>query len=190
MTETTKIIQALCYLLAKIKRADKLTLIKLLFLADKYHLIRYGRTLTNDEYWAMRVGPVGTTAKDILSLDPDFLNKKEYEYARTRLKKVSIHQFEKGSTFGIGEFDRLSETDIEALDFILEKFGKMGEKELIKYTHQYPEWKRYGNLFKRNETKREKIQTVELLSTLKNDYLAMPPEHIEQSRRILIGECD
>ena len=61
---------------------------KLLFLADKYHLIRYGRTITNDEYWAMSYGPVGTAAKDVLSLDKDFLDKKEYEYAQKNLKKV------------------------------------------------------------------------------------------------------
>ena len=82
MTETTKIVQALCYFLTKIKRADKLRLVKLLFLADKYHLIHYGRTVTNDEYWAMPLGPVGTTTKDILTLDPDFLDREEYEYTK------------------------------------------------------------------------------------------------------------
>jgi len=187
MTETKKIIQALGYLLSRTKRADKLTLIKLLFLVDKYHLIRYGRTVTNDEYWAMSLGPVGTVAKDVLSLDRDFLGKKGYEYAEKNLQKINEHEFEKGSFCGKDEFDMLSETDIEALDFILEKFGKMKEGDLIKYTHRYPEWKQYENLFKRNVTKRERIKTVELLSVLKNDCLAMPADHIEQSRRILMG---
>jgi uncharacterized phage-associated protein len=190
MTETTKIIQALCYFLTKIKSADKLTLVKLLFLADKYHLIRYGRTITNDEYWAMSYGPVGTAAKDILSLDNDFLDEREYEYAKKKLKKVGKHIFEKGSSCDSDEFNMLSETDIEALDFILEKFGKMSEKDLIKYTHKYPEWKQYKNLFKRNETKRERIETAELLSVLKDDCLAMPPDHIERSSRILTGTYD
>jgi len=187
MTETTKIVQSLCYLLSEIKRADKLTLIKLLFLADKYHLIRYGRTITNDEYWAMSYGPVGTAAKDILSLDSGFLDSREYEYAKKHLRKVDDHIFEKGNFCGIDKFDMLSETDVEALDFILEKFGKMKESDLIKYTHQYPEWKQYESLFKQKATKRERIETAELLSILKDDCLAMPPEHIEHSRLVLLG---
>jgi len=187
MTETTKIIQALCYFLNKIKRADKLRLIKLLYLADKYHLIHYGRTVTNDEYWAMAFGPVGATAKDILTLDSDFLDKKEYEYIEKSLKKVSEHTFEMGVACGT---DMLSETDMEALDFILDNFGKMREDDLLNYTHQYPEWKQYEELFKQNTTKREKIEEIELLSVLDNDCLAMPPEHIKQSERILRGIYD
>jgi uncharacterized phage-associated protein len=190
MTETIKIIQALCYLLSKIKKADKLSLIKLLFLVDKYHLIRYGRTVTNDEYWAMKIGPVGTTAKDILNFDEDFLTKTGLKYAQENLKKVGQHVFEKGASCGIDEFDMLSETDIEALDFIIKKFGRMNKRDLIKYTHNYPEWKQYEKLFERDETKREKIEKVELLSTIRNDCLAMPAEHIEQSRRILTGTHD
>jgi uncharacterized phage-associated protein len=189
MTETTKIVQSLCFLLNKIKRADKLTLIKLLFLTDKYHLARYGRTVTGDEYWAMPIGPVGTFAKNILSLD-EFLSKRELKYIKENLKKVSEHEFEKGASCGIDEFDMLSETDIEALNFIIQKFGKMKKRELIKYTHEYPEWKQYEKLFQRNETKREKIETEELLSTFKNDCLTMPPEHMNHSRRMLLGTRD
>ncbi len=189
MTETAKIVQALCFILSKIKRTDKLTLIKLLFLTDKYHLIRYGRTVTNDEYWAMPIGPVGTLAKNILSLD-EFLGTKELKYIQENLKKVSKHEFEKGNSCGLDEFDMLSETDVEALNFIIKKFGKMGKAPLIKYTHKYPEWKQYEKLFERNETKREKIGTEELLSTIKNDCLAMPPEHIDHSRRIFAGTHD
>jgi hypothetical protein len=138
----------------------------------------------------MSYGPVGTAAKDVLSLDKDFLDKKEYEYAQKNLKKVGEHEFEKGSSCGSEEFDMLSETDIEALDFILEKFGRMKERDLVEYTHKYPEWKQYEKLFKRNATKRERIETAELLSVIKNDCLAMPAGHIERSRRILMGTHD
>src|SRR4051812_34811550 len=33
-------------------------LLKLMFLADKYHLVRYGRPITGDRYEAMNHGPV------------------------------------------------------------------------------------------------------------------------------------
>jgi uncharacterized phage-associated protein len=137
----------------------------------------------------MPIGPVGTFAKNILSLD-EFLSKRELEYIKENLKKVSEHEFEKGASCGIDEFDMLSETDIEALNFIIQKFGKMKKRELIKYTHKYPEWKQYEKLFQRNETKREKIETEELLSTFKDDCLTMPPEHMNHSRRMLLGTHD
>ena len=187
MTETTKIVQALCYFLTKIKRADKLRLVKLLFLADKYHLIHYGRTVSNDEYWAMAYGPVGTATKDILTLDPSFLGRGEYEYAKKSLKKINTHTFEIGIAC---DNEMLSETDIEALDFILENFWNMREKDLIEYTHEFPEWKQYEGLFKQKATGRVKIGTAELLSTLKDDCLAMPHDHIEQSKQILMGTHD
>ena len=96
MIDTSKIIQAICYLLSKVNTADKLKLIKLLYLTDKYHIIRYARTVTNDEYWAMDYGPVGSIAKDILGFDPEFLSK-EFEYADKMLKKVDQHCFAKES---------------------------------------------------------------------------------------------
>jgi hypothetical protein len=66
----------------------------------------------------------------------------------------------------------------------------MKERDLVEYTHKYPEWKQYEKLFKRNATKRERIETAELLSVIKNDCLAMPAGHIERSRRILMGTHD
>ena len=137
MIESSKIIQAFCYLLSKITTADKLKLIKLLYLADKYHIIRYARTITNDEYWAMDYGPVGSTAKDILGFDAELLSK-EFKYAQKMLKKVDQHNFTLGSHCTINELDKLSETDIEALDFITDHFGSLSTKELIKLTHRYP----------------------------------------------------
>lgn len=187
MTETTKIVQALCYFLTKIKRADKLRLVKLLFLADKYHLIRYGRTVTNDEYWAMTFGPVGTATKDILTLDPSFLDEDEYGYAKKSLQKIGEYEFEIGISC---DTDMLSETDIEALDFILDNFGNMREGDFIQYTHKYPEWKQYEEPLKQKAIRRARIGMAELLSTLENDCLAMPLDHIEQSKQILTGTHD
>jgi Protein of unknown function (DUF4065) len=39
---------------------------KLLFLADKLHLLRYGRPITGDAYYAMKLGPVPTNVLNVL----------------------------------------------------------------------------------------------------------------------------
>jgi uncharacterized phage-associated protein len=190
MVETSATIQALCYILGKVKKADKLKLVKLLFLADKYHLVQYGRTITNDDYWAMSYGPVGSTAKDVLSLDPDFLSKEEYKYAAERLKRVGKHTFISGKKCAPETLDMLSGSDIEILDFVIDKFGKMSKWGLIEYTHRYPEWAQYKALFEKNLTRRERIRPVELLSLLEDDKLAVSEEHIQESREILTGTYD
>ena len=186
MVETAKIIQAVCYILGRIGKANKLKLVKLLYLADKCHLVRYGRTITGDDYWAMDYGPVGSTAKDILGFDEAFLSR-EFEYASRMLRKVNQHEFEALATCDEGALDALSETDIEALQMILKNFGRMTSNELISYTHRYPEWAQYEKLFTAKQIKREKIDTGELLSTLPGDPFEVPLDHIEESKRILTG---
>lgn len=186
MIDTAKIIQAICYLLSKVKTADKLRLIKLLYLTDKYHVIRYARTVTNDEYWAMDYGPVGSIAKDILGFDSELLSK-EFEYAAKMLEKVDQHRFAQGIHCTIEELDELSETDIEAIDFVTEKFGHLTTRQLIDLTHLYPEWAQYKGLFENHMTRRERIEDRELLSVLNNDVLAMSQDHLEESAKILSG---
>ena len=48
---------------------EKLHALKLIFFADRYHLRKYGRPITNDQYWAMRLGPVPSGTKDLFELD-------------------------------------------------------------------------------------------------------------------------
>ena len=186
MIDSSKIIQAICYLLSKVETADKLKVIKLLYLADKYHILRYGRTVTNDEYWAMDYGPVGSVAKDILGFDPDFLSR-EFEYADKMLKKINEHTFAQGEYCSIEELESLSETDIEALDFVCKEFGSQSTSQLINLTHFYPEWAQYKELFENRLTRRERIQDRELLSVLDNDVLAVPKDHLEESDKIVSG---
>jgi uncharacterized phage-associated protein len=186
MIDTKKIIQAVCYILQQIGRSEKLKLVKLLYLTDKYHLIRYGRTVASDEYWAMDYGPVGSAAKDILSFDERFLSH-EYKYAAKLLKKINDFDFEAAEKCGPKSLDLLSESDIEAMDVVIRHFGNKNKSDLVKYTHRYPEWLQFKQLFEHGKSKREKIQTQELLSTITGDPFNLPSEHMEESRRILTG---
>ncbi|MBI5409364.1 MAG: SocA family protein [Nitrospirae bacterium] len=189
MIETSTIIEAIYYLLRKLKKADKIKLVKLIYLADKYHLIRYGRTITNDDYYAMEHGPVGATVKDVLSLDPFNIPPKTSKYLSTLIIKDDENHFRENPGAKIN-FDMLSDTDKEALDFVIEKFGRMGQWKLRDYTHKYPEWHKYKDLFENKLTRRERIETKELLSTLKDDPLSMPRKHVRESEKILTGNFD
>lgn len=192
MIDTSKIIQALCFLLNEIPdhQADKIKLVKLLFLADKCHLIRYGRTISGDEFWAMPLGLVGSVTKDILDFDDEEENcfpNPENEYAKKMLKKVGKYTFKANESCTINNISQLSETDIEALQLVAKHFGHFDNWSLVKFTHRYPEWKQYENLFDSKEIKREKLNTEELISVLPDDPFGMSDEHMEESRNILSG---
>ncbi len=192
MIDTSKIIQALCFLLNEIPehQADKVKLVKLLFLADKCHLIRYGRTISGDDFWAMSLGVVGSVTKDILDFDNEeenYFPNPENEYARKMLQKEGEYTYRAKSSCNIDNVDQLSETDIEALRLVATHFGDYDKWALVRFTHRYPEWKQYEKLFDSREIRREQLDTEELLTVLPEDPFGMPDEHIQESRNILSG---
>lgn len=182
------IVQAIYYLLKKLGTVDKLKLLKLIYLADKYHLIYYGRTITNDDYYAVKLGPIPSSVKDVLEFDKFSLSAEEYKYASSLFKKVDQYNF-KANEKARSRLEMLSETDIEALDYVIKNFGLMSSSRLINYTHKYPEWSQYRGLFKSGQTKRERIAIEELLSVV-DGYFKVSHEHLEESKKIIKGDFD
>ena len=186
-------VEAINYILKKIGKADKLTIIKLLYLADKCHLVRLGRTITEDEYYAMNYGPVGSLAKDILTNYDDNItfSESESEYIKSLINPVDEYYYE----YKTGVINQaLSESDYESLDIILAKYSNLSSDELVKLTHNYPEWKQHESKLcnSKNETKRVRIKNEELLSLLEEDYkiFNIDAAHVEMSKNILLGYYD
>ncbi len=116
---------------------EKLHALKLIFFADRYHVRKYGRPITNDQYWAMRLGPVPSGVKDLFELDS--ASSEERHYAELFFKPaVRAHCIR-----SLAKVDSrvLSQTDIEALEFAWRDFGP--KSGIVEKTHDYPEWKRH-----------------------------------------------
>lgn len=145
-------------------RINKMKALKLLYFADRYHLRKYGRPVTNDEYFAMGFGPVASGGKD-LAEGSDFRPDVEKAYAGQYLD--SVNRYEVAS---INEVDTpvFSDTDREALTFAWERFGGHDEFELAEITHAYPEWKRHEPALQGGVNSRVKMSY--------EDFLADPPE--------------
>jgi len=58
--------EAMAYLLKKGGETDMVKLAQLLYLADKYSLTHFGRTVTGDTYYATNCCVVGKTAVNLL----------------------------------------------------------------------------------------------------------------------------
>ena len=129
---------------------NKLKALKMVFLADRYHLRRYGRPITGDEYFAMPYGPVASGAKDLTEMDP-MLSDAERAYGVQYLAPVDRYSYR--SVAGV-ESRALSESDRIALAWVWNQFGKREHFNLAEYTHRYPEWKRHEQaLTARRETR-------------------------------------
>jgi len=189
MNKVPVIIEALGYLLYKLRRADKIQLVKLMYLADKYHVMSYGRTITDDAFLALEHGPAGSQTIDILEYDKYVLG--DYlKMAMGLVKKGRGHCYFVGDKCNPESFDMLSASDVEALDFVINNFGKMDKWAIVAYTHQLKEWKRFKRLFDTGQTKREPIKTEELLYPTEDKYFIIPKEHIRASLEILSGTFD
>lgn len=123
---------------------NKMKALKLTYFADRYHLRKYGRPITNDEYFAMTYGPVASGVKDIAEMS-DFLSPDEREYACKFIEVKNRYYL-----FSKKPYDKnvFSESDIEALLFVWDKFSYKEEFELVNISHQYPEWKKHEKSLK------------------------------------------
>ena len=127
---------------------DKLKAIKLIYFADRYHLRKYGRLITNDEYYAMKLGPVASGVKDIADMST-FLGDEESEYAKKHLVITKDNLIK--SVTDDNNYDKVfSKSDIESLRFAWEKFGKLAGNFLVEMTHKYPDWKKHELKLKTN----------------------------------------
>jgi uncharacterized phage-associated protein len=210
MNCTKIIVHAIHYLLSRTKAADKLKIVKLIFLADKYNLNLYGRTITGDIYFAMEKGPVGSTTKDILDFNMDYrLTETDIEYIDVFLKKIDSVTYEAKPV--ACNYDMLSKSDRQTLDYIIKHFGNLTNWELVALTHLYPEWEKHekalqegtrsikielDDMFSYIDRKEESIKRIaknhsinisKILPFTKNDPISIDPEHMAMSKEMLNG---
>lgn len=171
--DVEKATQALNYLAKKEGgKIDKMKAIKLIWLADRLHLRQYGRPILNDTYVAMDYGPVGSSVKDIAGAT-DFLPSEERKYSESYIKPDQKKYFVES----IGEVDRdvFSETDIEAIDFIYEKYGKEHPLQLADMSHYFPEWKKFEQELLTNSISRGNMSYADFF---KNPESNIPYENV------------
>lgn len=148
-------------------RINKMKALKLLFFADRFHLRKYGRPITNDEYFAMNFGPVPSGGKDLVE-GSDFRPDVEKAYAGQFLNAVNRYEFS-----SVNEVEALvfSRTDQEALEYVWNQFGQHDEFKLAELTHEYPEWKRHEAAISGGSSSRVKMTF--------SDFLDDPPAPLD-----------
>lgn len=164
-----KAVQALNYLASKNGgNINKMKAIKLIWLADRLHLRKYGRTITGDQYFAMINGPVPSATRDILESSV-FLTDSASDYASEYISFIDRYNFRSIHEPIINVF---SKTDLESLDLIHEYYNHLDHFSLSEFSHKFPEWIKYEVALKKGISSRftidlydffeNKIETGEL----------------------------
>ena len=109
-------------------------LIKLLYLADREALLRWGRPITTDTHVSMDRGPVLSRVLD-LATDGDLPG--ETSIWATHITEPERHSVRLRSDPGAEE---LSTAEAQLLDEIFERYGAKSRWELVELTHHLPEW--------------------------------------------------
>ncbi len=149
--DTRKIIQALVYFATqqKDKTIDNMKAYKLLWLADRWHLRQYGRTISGDVYYAMPFGVVPSDAKCIL----EGSKTKKTNAQEVVEEYISILAGKRYAAKKAADINVFSDSDIDAMRLIVEKYNSMSAKALSELSHKFPEWKYYEKELSAEDTK-------------------------------------
>ena len=170
------------------KEIGKIEVLKAVFFADRYHMLKYCRSVSGDTYYAMKHGPVASEIKNICNLDAERLSPEEISYANLFLdiKKDSVHSISNR------EYDAavFSETDMEALGKSLELFLKLknSKTDIAEYSHRFFKWdEKYAPFLPKNENNRIDLDVDEFFEIAEDDYCAEIPEDVRIFNREMIN---
>lgn len=148
------------YYIQKLSRVfSKLDLIKLLFFADRIHIRRHYSFISLDTYIAMKNGPVASGALDVLNKNKERLD----NFSQDELKyldHIKMYNHKKRTLKPI-QFDLLSNNEKSSLDKSIALFSG---KDLVDISHDYPEWKRYKDLFEKRIISSRQIKIQDFFS--------------------------
>lgn len=124
--------------------------IKLIWLSDRLHIRKYGRSILNDTYYAMKYGPVPSNTYNLIKKDD--LSTEIQSYRNHFLNITG----DKHSYSSINKVDKttFSITDLDIANTIYQEFGDIKAFVLSEESHKYPEWKCFENDLENTDKKR------------------------------------
>ena len=143
----SKAIAALLFLASQkeVERLDRYKASKLLFLADKLHLVQFGRPITGDLYKALQWGPIPGMVLDALS---ELESGNFYSLTARDASEVLEFHFVPGHDHPCLvpkaklNDENLSRSDLEVLSKIATRFGHATFDELFHLTHATPAYRK------------------------------------------------
>lgn len=134
-----RIKEVLLYILSKTGVVDYYHLMKILYLAERQHLARWGEKITTDDYYALPHGPVPTRIYDSLKAVKDGKGGLLADVVSVDGKSPNV------SPLREPDMDYLSKSEVEALDNAIAKNIVKSFQELEQMTHDEYYFKALAN---------------------------------------------
>ena len=132
----TKATQAsACLLELENRRMNYMKLIKLLYIADREALFRWGRPITTDSYVSMKNGPVLSRVLDLIT------EGREPGSFTPWFEFISIPSNYEVSLMKDCPKDELSQAEEDLIHEIYNKYGHMDQWQLVRFVHKFDEWR-------------------------------------------------
>ena len=149
-----KVLQVILYVANKVDRKDIHQVFKMLYFADREHLLKYGRTITGDTYVKMNNGPVPSKIYDIIKTAR---GDSAFSFVQEISKKIKECFAVNGRDivpFNPANLDYLSKTDIVEIDNAVSKYGQLSFTELTNVSHGSA-WNASDRIIKQEDILRE-----------------------------------
>lgn len=151
MFDEKRMLQIISYLLSlNNNEMDKLKLIKELYLIDRVSIDEDNSSVSGDELFSLKYGPVLSNTLNIINDIPNGNDWAEYLSINNNKKIRLIKPFDEG---------RLSKKDKYFIQLISDKYKTYTTSQLVDYTHTLPEWKE-------PEDTNRKIRFVDIMKAL------------------------
>jgi len=140
-----KFADAMALLADQVHDLTTLKAVKLLYLADREHLLRYGRPILGDWYACMEQGPVPSRAYELLKQvrDPEpTVPLRGIDVVRSRIEARKGRRYAQFKRHGTLTLSALSKSETTVLNETLKKFGHKKVRDLVNITHQHVAWKK------------------------------------------------
>jgi uncharacterized phage-associated protein len=115
------------------RKMPYLSLLKLMYFADREALLRWGAPITNDRYYSLNYGPILGRVKDLM-LEEEL----ERSFWGTHISSPSNYMIELIDEVGN---DQLSRAEEKLIDEIFSKNKHLDRWQLCDKSHKFPEWR-------------------------------------------------
>jgi len=123
------------FLRAKGGRMPYISLLKLLYFADRRALAELGRPISHDLFVSMPHGPVLSRTLDLITAEPD---RGPASYWRQYISEPENYDVR---LLRDAPNDQLSQAEEAILDAVFREVGHLSRWQLVERSHQLPEWR-------------------------------------------------
>ena len=147
-----KFADTLVYLASHVSDLTPLKATKLIYLIDRRHLHAFARPVIGDFYVAMDHGPVPSKAYDLLNglrygtLDEDGNRGAAVKALSERVTVDTRGRYPRFAAVAVETPDHLAPAEIDTIDAVLKKYGRMSASALRSIVHQHAAYSDYEKL--------------------------------------------